>query len=197
ADEIVSLNPSGSRNRNMRAPQGMSAGSDSSVPPRCLIRCAISSTFWSVVICSENPSPLARSHPLAPSSRLIKIRTSPALSEIARSVPSRRCSRSTLNPTTSWYQAKLFARSFTVSEAESVRARKDSGSERIGAHGFSCRANGLWGYRRLHALVTRHPIAPPYRARRDHEAADPLRPRCGVGLRQVDRVEQHLVLGRE
>lgn len=40
-DEIVSLKPSGSRNRNMRTPQGMSAGCESRVPPRSVIRVAI------------------------------------------------------------------------------------------------------------------------------------------------------------
>lgn len=47
-DEIVNLNPSGSRNRNARAPQ-MSAGSDSRMPPRSFIRFAISSTLCGVV----------------------------------------------------------------------------------------------------------------------------------------------------
>jgi hypothetical protein len=42
-DEIDILYPSGSRSLNIRVPQGMSAGSESRMPPDALIRFATSS----------------------------------------------------------------------------------------------------------------------------------------------------------
>src|SRR6267143_5095037 len=51
--------------------------------------------------------------------------------------------------------------------------------------------------RQLQALVGRCPIAPLHWARRDHETADALRPRWGMGSSHVNHVEQNPKLSGE
>ena len=59
----------------IRAPHGMSAGSESSFAPAPFARAAISSMFCSVVSRIENPWPKARPFPFLPSSWLIESST--------------------------------------------------------------------------------------------------------------------------
>src|SRR5688572_8736917 len=141
------LKPSGSRIENILTPHGISCDSVSSTPPRDLMSLAKRTTSCTVVNVRENPSPFTRSRPLEPSSWLSQSSTSPARSVAPVIVPSRSQVSWTMKAAMSRYQTMLFWMSRTVSDGVTTRARKVTGSSRLGVKGTSpdlVICSGLW-----------------------------------------------------
>src|SRR5438445_6350473 len=96
------------------------------------MRAAIASMSCAVEAQSRNPTPFARSRPLAKSSWFSIRSHVPAFICVPRSLPFSSQRSPTVKPSMSRYQAALAGTSFTVSEAAIERSRSDSGWPRVG-----------------------------------------------------------------
>ena len=111
------MKPSGSATRKTRTPQGMSvARCEPSAGRLDAIRDLVDVLRRRDL--KRKALALHPVEPFAPSSRPRRIRTAPALSDIATRFPSRSCSLSTVKPSTSRYHAVLARTSFTVNDAD-------------------------------------------------------------------------------